>query len=148
MCHCPQKQRKKKKKTNCLCATTHGHFCPLSSLFSSFSFFLHFEEKTFRWAQKENTWTQLSIFLPPYPTKHTPKKFFFPFSLKSFSSTLFHLQTNTLYESNQIEKKKTHTHTQTYALTQILEPLTIQIYHLCYMSTQHNKRRNKKRRIT
>ena len=59
------KKKKKKKKTNCLCATTHGHFCPLSSLFSSFCFFLHFEEKTFRWAWKENTWTLLSIFLPP-----------------------------------------------------------------------------------
>ena len=113
MCHCPQKQSKakKKKKTNCLCATTHGHFCPLSSLFSSFNFSFHFEEKTFRWAWRENTWALLSIFLPPHPTKHTPKKFFFPFSLKSFSSTLFHLQTNTPYESNQIEEKKTHTHT-------------------------------------
>ena len=36
------------------------------------------------------------LFLPLHLTKHTPKKFSFPFSLQSFSSTLFHLQTNTL----------------------------------------------------
>ena len=114
------KAKQKNKKTNCLCATTHGHFCPLSSLFSSFNFSFHFEEKTFRLAWRENIWALLSIFLPPHPTKHTSKKFFFPFSLKSFSSTLFHLQTNTPYESNQIEEKK-HTHTH----TKILEPLTI-----------------------
>ena len=36
------------------------------------------------------------LLLPLHLTKHTPKKFSFPFSLQSFSSTLFHLQTNTL----------------------------------------------------
>ena len=35
------------------------------------------------------------IFFPFHQTKHTPKKFSFLFSLQSFSSTLFHLQTNT-----------------------------------------------------
>ena len=31
----------------------------------------------------ENTWTPPCIFLPPHPTKHTPKKFSFSFSLQS-----------------------------------------------------------------
>ena len=48
MCHCPGKQSKgKKKRTNCLYATAYGHFCPLSSLFSSFSFLFILERKLF-----------------------------------------------------------------------------------------------------
>ena len=35
-------------------------------------------------------------FLPPYPTKHILKKFFFLFSFQIFLSTLFYLKTNTL----------------------------------------------------
>ena len=52
MCHCPGKQskakeKKKKKRTNCLYATAYGHFCPLSSLFFSFSFLFILERKLF-----------------------------------------------------------------------------------------------------
>ena len=63
---------------------------------SSFhEFSLHFGEKTFWWAKRENICAPLFIFLPFYLTKHTLKKFSFLFSLQSFSSSLFHLQTNT-----------------------------------------------------
>jgi len=46
-------------------------------------------------SREENTWAPLFIFIPLYPTKHTPKKFFLLFSLQSFTSTIFHFQTNT-----------------------------------------------------
>ena len=82
----------------CPYASTQGHFCPLSNPIFSLQFSLHFWEKTFSWAHGENTWAPPFIFLPPHPTKYTPKKFSFPFSLKSFSSILFHLQTNTPLE--------------------------------------------------
>ena len=51
----------------------------------------HFGERTFWWAQGENTWALPFIFLHLHLTKHTQKKFFFPFSLQGFPSTLFHL---------------------------------------------------------
>ena len=44
---------------------------------------------------EENTYVPPFIFFPPYTTKHTPKKFLFPFFLQNFPSILFHLQTNT-----------------------------------------------------
>ena len=69
------------------CASAHGHFHQLSSLIFSPKFFPDFGEKTFCGAP--------FIFLPPRPTKHTLKKFYFPFPLQSYPSTLFHLQTNT-----------------------------------------------------
>ena len=65
---------------------------------STYFFFFHFKEKTFWWVPEENTWVPSFIFLPPYPTKHTPKKFSFLFYLQSIPFTLFHLQTNTFLE--------------------------------------------------
>ena len=78
------------------CVSAQGHFCPLGSPIFSLQFSLHFGEKTFKWARGGNTQTPPFIFLPPHPTKYTPKKFSFPFSLQSFPSILFHLQTNLL----------------------------------------------------
>ena len=63
----------------------------------SFSFLPKNGEKTFWWAQGENTWVSQFIFFPPHPTKHTLKKFSFLFSFQSFPSTLFYLQINTPY---------------------------------------------------
>ena len=51
--------------------------------------------RTFWWVRGENTYVLPFIFFPPHTTKHTSKKFLFPFFLQSFPSTLFHLQTNT-----------------------------------------------------
>ena len=70
-------------------------FFSIKKKFIPTQFFLHFENKTFWWAWRENTWTPSFIFLPLYPTKHTLKKFSFLFSFQSFPSTLFYLQTNT-----------------------------------------------------
>ena len=68
---------------NCLCASTHGHFCPLSNLIFFLQFSLNFWEKTFWWARVKNIQTPLFIFLSPHSTKHTSKKFSFSFSLQS-----------------------------------------------------------------
>ena len=95
------KEKKKKKEvkkskvqTKPMCKYTRTflfikqpHFLPSVSL--------HFGKKTFQWVQRENNQAPPFIFLPPHPAKHTPKKFSFPFSLQSFLSILFHLQTNT-----------------------------------------------------
>ena len=110
--YCPREKGKKRVNLNKLAVCTYTWaFLSIKQSIFFLQFSLHFREKTFWWARRENIWTLLSIFLPPYPTKYTPKKFSFPFSLKSFASTLFHLQTNIPYQSNQIEKKHTHTHT-------------------------------------
>ena len=75
------------------CASAQGHFCSLNSLIFSLQFFLHFKKKAFWCAQEENTWTPPFIFLPPYPTKHTLKKFSFPFfSLKEQCMKKAHVQ--------------------------------------------------------
>ena len=102
-----QSQKKKKKKATCPPTTQeikknkknkkrtrHGHFCSLNSLIFSIQFSLHFWEKIFWWVQGENTRPHyLFSFLPTQP--NTLKKFSSPFSLQSFPSILFHLQTNT-----------------------------------------------------
>ena len=62
-------------------------FHPLTSSIFSLQLSPHFGEKTFWWAQRENIWIPLFIFLLPHSTKCTLQK--------SFPSTLFHLQTNT-----------------------------------------------------
>ena len=73
------------------------------------SIFSSFWKKTFWLARGGNTWTPPFIFLSSYPIKHTPKKFFFPFSFQNFPSTMFHLQTNTplrcLYKRHLIRRK-------------------------------------------
>ena len=50
--------------------------------------------------KRGNTWIPQFIFLYSYLTKHTPKQFSFPFFLQSFSSTIFHLQTNIPLNNN------------------------------------------------
>ena len=47
-------------------------------------FSLYFEEKTFLWARRENTWTPLLFFSLPLLAKHSPKSF-----LSSFSPFFF-----------------------------------------------------------
>ena len=89
--------KKKKKEGNwmkpmCTCTWT---FFSIKKKCIPTQFSLHFGEKTFWWTQRENTSIPPFIFLPFHPTKHSLKKFSFPFSLQSFPSTLFHLQTNT-----------------------------------------------------
>jgi len=71
------------------CAIIHGHFRPKMMPYFSFQFSLHFGEKTFWWVKGENTWLLLFILLPPHPTKHTPKKFSFPFFFKVFHLPCF-----------------------------------------------------------
>ena len=87
---------KQKKKGNELpmCKCTWA-FSSIKQPIFSLQFSPHFGEKTFWWARRENILGPPFIFLPLHPTKHTPKKFFFPFSLQNFLSTLFRLQTNT-----------------------------------------------------
>ena len=81
-----KKKKEKKKATDWTspCASahehSHEHFCHLFIKFLPLSF-LSILERTFWWAQRENTSAPLFIFLPPHPTKHTPKKFSFPFFL-------------------------------------------------------------------
>ena len=91
-----EKEKKKNKgnlkKPMCTCTWV---FLSIKKKFIPTQFSLHFGEKTFWWVWGENTWIPPFIFIPSYPAKHTPKRFFFPFSLQSFPSTLFHLQTNT-----------------------------------------------------
>ena len=86
----------KEKKSNTLevKSNVRGIFENSFHEFSPLSF-LPILGRTFWEIQGKNTYALPFIFLPPYPTKHTPKKFFFPFFLQSFSSILFHLQTNT-----------------------------------------------------
>ena len=122
-----QREKKKKKKDELpICNCTWAFLSIEQSIFF-LQFSLYFREKTFWWARRKNIWTLLFIFLPPYPTKYTPKKFSFPFSLKSFASTLFHLQINTPYESNQIEKKNTHTHTNLKTINHANLPFTLYV---------------------
>ena len=93
---CRKKRKKSVKKSKVgEGVIIHGHFCSNVMPNYSLQFSLHFEEKTFWWVKRENIWTSPFIFLPLHPTKHTLKKFSFSFSLQSFSSTVFHLQTNT-----------------------------------------------------
>ena len=133
-----REKKKKKKRTNCLYATAHGHFCPLSSLFSSFSFLFILERKLFGGPGEK-------IFGPYYLFSFLPTQL--NILQKSFSSHFLskvlhplYFTSKQIYRINLIKlKKNTHTHTQ------ISKPLTMQIYHLRYMSTQHNKRRNKMR---
>ena len=90
------KEKKEKEKGNELpmCKCTWA-FSSIKQPIFSLQFSPHFREKTFWWARRENTLGPPFIFLSLHPTKHTPKKFFFPFSLQNFLSTLFLLQTNT-----------------------------------------------------
>ena len=69
-------------------------------LIASSPSFLSIRERTFWWVWGEYTWPLLFIFFSLYPTKHISKKFSFLFSLQSFSSTLFHLQTNKFLSSS------------------------------------------------
>ena len=107
-------EKKRRNQMNCPYARAHGYFCLLNSFIFFLQFSLHFREKFFWWAQGENTQISLFIFLPPHPPNTLKKKNFFPFFLQSFSSTLFHLQTNTpsrsvwlgRWKSKRIEKWK------------------------------------------
>ena len=93
--HLGGRKKKKSEKSNvrtkpmCKCIRTflsikHPHFFP--SIFSPF------------WREKflvgpERKHLDLTIYFPLFslhPTKHTPKKFSFPFSLQSFPSILFY----------------------------------------------------------
>ena len=99
-----ENQKKKKKKGNVIVpkkkkkrrqldeAHVHMH---MDIFFNQEKMHPHSIFSPFWWAQRENTSIPPFIFLPFHPTKHTLKKFSFPFSLWSFPSTLFHLQTNT-----------------------------------------------------
>ena len=80
---------KEKKNLQRQCASIHGHFRQLSNLIFSLKFSLHFGEKTFWWAQGEDTQAPSFIFLPPYPIKHTPKSFSSHFLLKVFHPLYF-----------------------------------------------------------
>ena len=100
-CFLPKMKRKLKEKMELLneqkmslCTCTWA-FSSIKQPIFSLQFSPHFREKTFWWARRENTLGPPFIFLSLHPTKHTPKKFFFPFSLQNFLSTLFRLQTNT-----------------------------------------------------
>ena len=89
---CIVKQKKKKKKELdelSICKCAYGHFCLLNNLIFSLQFSLHFGEKTFWWAQGEDTQAPSFIFLPPYPIKHTPKSFSSHFLLKVFHPLYF-----------------------------------------------------------
>ena len=90
--------KKKVKKSNVrmkpMCSCTWAFLSIKQPHFLSLVFSLFLGEN-FWWIQRKNTWISPFIFLPSHPTKHTSKKFSFPFSLQSFSSTLLHLQTNT-----------------------------------------------------
>ena len=86
------KKRKRKRATNWIssCPNAHGHFHHLSIKFLPLNF-LSILERTFWQAWGENTRALPIFFSPLPPTKHPPKKFYFPFSLQNFSFTLFHL---------------------------------------------------------
>ena len=83
------------KKIIIIMCTCKWAFLSIKKKFIPTKFSLYFEEKTFWWAKGENTWVLSFIFLPPHPTKYTPKNILFLFSLQNFPFTLFHLQTNT-----------------------------------------------------
>ena len=106
-----QGRGKKKNKGNLKSPCAHVHMGTFvnKKKFIPTQFFPHFGKKIFWLARGENIWTPPFIFLPSYPIKHTPKKFFFPFSLQSFPYTMFHLQTNTplrcLYKRHLIRRK-------------------------------------------
>ena len=94
----------------CPCVSAHGYFCSFCSSIFFLQFSLYFGKKTFWWVREENTQAPPFTFLPLHRTKHTSKKFSFPFSLQSFPSTLFHLQTNTpikhVYKVKSLYSKK------------------------------------------
>ena len=117
MCHCPGKQskakeKKKKKRTNCLYATAYGHFCPLSSLFSSFSFLFILERKLFGGPGEK-------IFGPYYLFSVLPTQL--NILQKSFSSHFLskvlhplYFTSKQIYRINLIKlKKNTHTNLKT-----------------------------------
>ena len=107
----PKKKKKKKRKERdklpmCTCTWAFSSIkwpiCKCTWAFSFIKqliFFLQFSpyfgKKTFWWVRRENIQVLSFIFLPPHLTKHNLEKFSFPFSLQSFPSTIFHLQTNT-----------------------------------------------------
>ena len=99
----PRKSKKKKNNNNnsldkSMCKSTWAflsftyQILPTSS-FLSILIIKHFD----RIREKTPRSYQFFFSLLP-PTKHPSKKFSFSFSLQSFSSTLFHLQTNTSYK--------------------------------------------------
>ena len=91
-----ERKRKRKKKNE----EEQRGFCP--KMMSNFSpkFFLHFGERTFWWARRDNIWVPPFIFLPPHPTKHTPKSFH-----SHFLSKIFHLS---YFTSKQTHPKSWH----------------------------------------
>ena len=96
--------KKKRKKKKWLTRWRLGRWIPIWGVFLEahcfLSSFLSIRERTFWWVWGEYTWSPLFIFFSLYPTKHISKKFSFLFSLQSFSSTLFHLQTNKFLSSS------------------------------------------------
>ena len=112
MCHCPGKQSKgKKKRTNCLYATAYGHFCPLSSLFFSFSFLFILERKLFDGPGEK-------IFEPYYlfsflPTQLNILQKNFPSHFLSKVLHPLYFTSKQIHHMNliKLKKKKENTHT-------------------------------------
>ena len=114
MCHCPGKQskakeKKKKKRTNCLYATAYGHFCPLSSLFSSFSFLFILERKLFGGPGEKIFGPYYLFFFLPTQLNILQKSFSSHFLSKVLHPLYF--TSKQIYRINLIKlKKNTHTH--------------------------------------
>ena len=77
-----KKQQQQRIETNVQLA--HGHFCHSPIRIPTTQFSPHFEEKTFWWAQGENTQAPPSFSPIPLLTKHSQKSFPFSFSLFFF----------------------------------------------------------------
>ena len=109
---CTDQTKKKKKKERkeekrratdwtSPCASAHGHFCHLPIKFLPLNFLSILERKHFGGPKEKTLGLYQFFFFPSLPlTKHSPKKFSFLFSLQSFLSTLFHLQTNMLIRAS------------------------------------------------
>ena len=81
--HYSSKKKKKKNWMNCPCASTHWHFCPLSSLIFFLQFSLHFGKKTFLVSPGKKH-LDFTIYFPSSPSNqtHSKKVFLRIFSLK------------------------------------------------------------------
>ena len=121
------KGKKKKKRTNCLYATAYGHFCPLSSLFSSFSFLFILERKLFGGPGEK-------IFGPYYlfsflPTQLNILQKSFPSHFLSKVLHPLYFTSKQIYRMNliKLEKKNTHTHTNLKTINHANLPFTLYV---------------------
>ena len=79
-------------------AIVHGHFYPKMMYNFSLQFSLYFGEN-FLIGQERKYMDPTIYFSFSLPNQTHSKKIFFPFSLQCFPFTLFHLQTNTPFDT-------------------------------------------------